>query len=83
MIQYRLAFSIVDSDGSVPLYADVAELDVKTLVSVVDRLAFDTLADILRSQLLADGSTVLELREIARATEDVQPTFGHRPVETL
>jgi len=74
VIQYHLEFRIYDSEDPnaplSPIYRDRAELDVATLRTISDYRAFDTLATILKSALLTEGSTVLELRVLAATPLD-------------
>lgn len=68
MITYRLQLTIHDNSSETPSVAvlhRVASLDVHSLQSINDQNALDMLADILRGELLPQGSTVEELRALA------------------
>jgi len=68
VITYRLQLTIHDDESETPheaLYRNVASLDVATIRSIDDRKAFDSLSTILRNELVPEGSTVMEIRELA------------------
>lgn len=67
MVTYRLEIAIFDDKSPtphVPVFKEVASLDVATLTSISDRAAFNGLARVLHDALVPDGSTVEERRAI-------------------
>ena len=62
MIEYRVTFSIYDTDDGThkAIYTDTSELSVATLRTIDDKAAFMMLCNILIANLVPEGSTVLE-----------------------